>query len=55
MKVAVLGGAGLTGSCAVRALAEAKEVDEGIVADLDGEKAQSVRFPRKREVRWLGG
>lgn len=42
MRVAVLGGAGLTGSCAVRALAESKDVDEGLVADLDGLKAQTV-------------
>jgi saccharopine dehydrogenase-like NADP-dependent oxidoreductase len=42
LKIAVLGGAGLTGSCAVRALAESAEVSEGLVADLDGEKARLV-------------
>lgn len=42
MKVAVLGGAGLTGSCAVRALAESSDIDEGLVADLDGSRAQTV-------------
>lgn len=42
MKVAVLGGAGLTGRCAVRALAESRDVTGGLVADLDGAAAQSV-------------
>ncbi|MDA4121394.1 MAG: saccharopine dehydrogenase NADP-binding domain-containing protein [Thaumarchaeota archaeon] len=42
LKVVVLGGAGLTGSCAVRALAESPEVSAGLVADLDGEKARLV-------------
>lgn len=42
MKIAVLGGAGLTGSCAVRALAESKDVDEGLVLDLDADQALSV-------------
>ncbi|MDA4124717.1 MAG: saccharopine dehydrogenase NADP-binding domain-containing protein [Thaumarchaeota archaeon] len=42
MKIAVLGGAGLTGRCAVRALAESQDVSEGLVADLDGAAAQSV-------------
>jgi saccharopine dehydrogenase (NAD+, L-lysine-forming) len=40
MKVAVLGGAGLTGKCAVQALAERDEVTAGLVADLDGDKAR---------------
>ncbi len=42
MKIAVMGGAGLTGRCAVRALAESRDVSEGLVADLDGESAQSI-------------
>ncbi len=42
MKIAVLGGAGLTGRCAVRALAESRDVSAGLVADLDGKNAQSV-------------
>jgi saccharopine dehydrogenase-like NADP-dependent oxidoreductase len=40
LRVVVLGGAGLTGKCAVQVLAERDEVTEGLVADLDGEKAK---------------
>lgn len=42
MRVTVLGGAGLTARCAVRALAESRDVDGGVVADLDGEAARRV-------------
>ncbi len=41
MKIAILG-AGQTGRCAVRALAESKEVDGGVVADLDEAAAREV-------------
>jgi saccharopine dehydrogenase (NAD+, L-lysine-forming) len=42
MKVAVLGGAGLTGRCAVRALAESPEVSDVLVADVNLEGAKTI-------------
>jgi saccharopine dehydrogenase-like NADP-dependent oxidoreductase len=40
MKVVVLGGAGLTGKCAVRDLANSPGVSEVVVADIEKERAQ---------------
>ncbi|MGA2461895.1 MAG: saccharopine dehydrogenase C-terminal domain-containing protein [Candidatus Bathyarchaeia archaeon] len=40
MKVVVLGGAGLTGKCAVRDLANSPEVSEILVADIEKERTQ---------------
>jgi saccharopine dehydrogenase-like NADP-dependent oxidoreductase len=38
MKIVVLGGAGLTGKCAVRDLIESPEVSEVLVGDVDSER-----------------
>ena len=42
MKIVVLGGAGLTGQCAVRDLAENRNVSEVVIADIDSAKAKTL-------------
>ncbi len=42
MKVVVLGGAGLTGQCAVRDLVESGEVSEVVIADINLPKAKEI-------------
>ena len=42
MKVVVLGGAGLTGQCAVRDLVESGKVSEVVIADIDLQKARKI-------------
>jgi len=42
MKVVVLGGAGLTGRCAVRDLIQSPEVSDIVVADIEKERAEKI-------------
>jgi len=42
MKVVVLGGAGLTGRCAVRDLIQSPEVSDVVVADIEKERAEKI-------------
>ena len=42
MKVVVLGGAGLTGRCAVRDLAESPKVTQVVVADIEKERTEKI-------------
>lgn len=52
MKVVVLGGAGLTGRCAVRDLISSSGVSEVVVADLDKDRAERfVSSLKSRKVR----
>ena len=48
MKIVVLGGAGLTGQCAVRDLAENSNISEVVIADIDLNRAKQLadRIPR---------
>jgi len=48
MKVVVLGGAGLTGRCAVRDLAESCDVSEIVIADVNLAKAREIADEIKR-------
>ena len=48
MKVVVLGGAGLTGRCAVRDLAESRDVSEIVIADVNLPKAKEIADEIKR-------